>query len=158
MKDSVSKIVSLGCLNIKEILDERIGLQKKLCTPIYFKSKVNLLNRSTTRNKARLLSLSGDHVSTWLLAIQNPSIGLSFNSIEFRVLLRHMLGLPLYSLSRICPACNKALLAIYGDHSLIYNYVQYTLYHIMNSSGLSPSSETSNLIPGTLRRPGENKK
>ena len=75
-----------------------------------------------------------------------------------------MLGLPLYSISRTCPACNKALLDIYGDHSLIcgavsertniHNYVRYTLFHIMNSSGLSPSLEIANLIPGTIRRTG----
>ena len=67
----------------------------------------------------RILSLSGYHVSAWLLAIPNPSMGLSFNSTKFRVLLRHMLGLPLYSKCRTCPACKKALLDIYGDHSLI---------------------------------------
>ena len=88
-------------------------------------------------------------------------MGLSFNSTEFRVLLRHMLCLPLYSISRT--ACNKALLDIYGDHSLIcgagsertnrYNYLRDTLYHIMNSAGLSPSLETANLILGTIQRP-----
>ena len=30
-----------------------------------------------------------------------------------------------------------------------------TLYHIINSAGLSPSLETANLIPGTIRRPGD---
>ena len=94
MIDSISKIIYLGCINAKEILDERIGLQKKVRTPIYFISIGNLLNHSTTRNKARLPSLSGDHA--WLLAVPNLSMGLSFNSTEFRVLLRHMLGLPLY--------------------------------------------------------------
>ena len=68
-----------------------------------------------------------------------------------------MLGLPLYSISRTCPACNKALLDIYGDHSLICGAgsertnrnkcVRYTLYYVMNSAGLSPSIETANLIP-----------
>ena len=69
-----------------------------------------------------------------ILAVPYHSMEPSFNSTEFRVLLRHMLGLPLYSISRTCPACNKALLDIYGDHSLIcgagserthilYNYV-----------------------------------
>ena len=104
MKDSISKIISLGCLNAKEILDERIGLQNKSCTYIYLKSKGNLLNRFTTRNKAILLSLSGDHACAWLLAIPNPSMGLSFNSTEFSELLRHMLDLPLYSIYRTCPA------------------------------------------------------
>ena len=75
------------------------------------------------------------------------------------------MGLPLYNISRTCPACNKELLDIYRDHSLIcgagnertnrHNYVRDTLYHIMNSAGLSPSLETANLIPGTIRRPGE---
>ena len=69
-------------------------------------------------------------------------MGLCFNSTEFRV-----------------------LLDIYGDHSLIcgagsertnrHNYVRDTLYHIMNSAGLPPSLETANLIPCTIRRPGD---
>ena len=76
-----------------------------------------------------------------------------------------MLGLPLYSISRTCPACNKVLLDIYGDHSLIcgsgsertnrHKCVRDTLYHIMNSAGLSPSLETANLIPDTIRRPAD---
>ena len=107
----------MGCLNSKEILYERIGLQKNICTPVYLKSKGNLLNHSFTRNKARLFS--GDHAGTWLLAVPNPSMGLCFNSTEFGVLLRHMLGLPLYRISHTYPACNKALLDIYGDQSLI---------------------------------------
>ena len=75
-----------------------------------------------------------------------------------------MLGLPLYSISRICPAC-KALLDIYGENSLIcvagsertnrHTYVRDTLYHIINSAGLSPSLEKAYLIPGTIRRPGD---
>ena len=92
-------------------------------------------------------------------------MGLSFNSTEFRVLLRYMLNLPLYSIYHICQACNKALLDIYGDHSMIcgagsehsnrHNFVRDTLYHIMNSAGLSLYLETANLIPGTIRRPGD---
>ena len=76
-----------------------------------------------------------------------------------------MFGLPLYSIYRTCPAFNKALLDIYGDHSLIcvagsernnsHNYVRDTLYHIINSSSLSPSLETDNLITGTIRNPGD---
>ena len=34
---------------------------------------MSILNRSTTRNKARLLSLSGDHAGAWLLAV--PYVG-----------------------------------------------------------------------------------
>ena len=82
LKDSISKIMSLGCLNSKEILDERIGLQKKLCTPIYFKSKGNLLNLYTTRNKSILLSLSRDYAGAWLLIVPNPSMGLSLRDLS----------------------------------------------------------------------------
>ena len=79
LKDSISKIVSLGCLNANEILYQRICLQKKLCTPIYFKIKCNLLNRSTTRNKARILSLSGDHGYLSLQIPQYNSLLISQN-------------------------------------------------------------------------------
>ena len=41
-----------------------------------------------------------------------------FNSNGRRVLLIHMLGLPLYNIYITRPACNKALLDIYVDHSL----------------------------------------
>ena len=75
------------------------------------------------------------------------------------------MDIPLYRISRTCPACNKALLDSYGDHSLIcgagsertnrHTYVRYTLCHIINSAGLSQSLETANMIPGTIRRPGD---
>ena len=92
-------------------------LTVKLSNPIYFLSKLNLQNRSSIRNKTIILSLSGDH--TWLLVVSNPSCGLYFNYIEFKVLLRYMLGFPLYNISRICPSYNKASMDIYGDHCLI---------------------------------------
>ena len=37
----------------------------------------------------------------------------------------------------------------------MYEIYLYTLYHIINSAGLSPSLETANLIPGKIRRPGD---
>ena len=73
MNDLINNIVFFGCLNDKEILDQRIGLHNTLSTPLKFKSKGNLINRSITRNKDRLLSLFGDHAGECLLAVSNPS-------------------------------------------------------------------------------------
>ena len=74
-----------------------------------------------------------------------------------------MLGLHLYCISRTYPTSNKALIYIYGDHSMICgtgsertnrrNYVRDTQYHILNLAGLSTPLETSNFTPGTIRRP-----
>ena len=79
-----------------------------------------------------------------------------------------MLGLPLYNISRKCPAYNNELCYIYGDHSLIVELgvnvliviimyeILYTIYstivyiiHLV----VSPSLETANSIPGIIRRP-----
>ena len=131
-------------------------------TPMYSKSKCNLLNRSSTRNKARLFRYREIMQVHGYLPSQIPQ----WDSLLIPLNLEYFLDICWASILCTCTACKKALLDIYGDHSLIcgagicertdrHNYVRDTLYHIMNSVGLSPSLETANLIPGTIRRPGD---
>ena len=73
----------------------------------------------TNRNKAILLSLLGDHAGAWLLAVPYHSIGLSFNSTEFRVLLdicwAYLYIIYLVHVQQLYYIV-KALLDIYVDH------------------------------------------
>ena len=78
MKYSITKLVYSCFVNSNEITDERVGSQKILSTPIFIKSKLNLLNRSTIVDysilyiyKGRLLSIYGDHAGEWLLVVQH---------------------------------------------------------------------------------------
>ena len=61
----------------------------------------NLLEGQTsTREKARLLSLSLPQSGTWLTAAPIPALGLHLQTNEFRVALKYRLGIPLYDSER----------------------------------------------------------
>ena len=112
-----------------------------------------------------MISLAAGHAGAWLLAMPMPTMGLAIPPREFRVLLRHTLGLPIYSAPRTCPSCNCARLDIWGCHSLIcgsggdrisrHNAVRDALYHIAAAAAFCPVLETGHSIPDSQRRPGD---
>ena len=120
-QDAIDTLLSQGCTNVNELLEKEPthGLQRRLTEPIMKKQSGNLLETSSIRDKARLISLAGECAGAWLQALPMPAMGLHIPAREFRVLLRHNLGLPTYCASRTCPACKRALPDTRGDYSLL---------------------------------------
>ena len=70
----------------------------------------NLLEGQTsTREKARLLSLSLPQSGAWLTAAPIPALGLHLQPNKFRAALKYRLGIPLYDSQRRCPYCKSAI-------------------------------------------------
>ena len=79
----------------------------------------NLLEGQTsTREKARLLSLSLPQPGAWLTAAPIPALALHLQPNEFRAALKYRLGGPLYDSDRRCPYCKSAILDIFGDNAV----------------------------------------
>ena len=141
------------------------GLQHRLTASICTKQRQDLFDSASIRDKARLNSLASDHAGAWLQALPMPTMGLAIPAREFRVLLRHTLGLPIYSAPRPCPTCNGACLDVWGIHSVAcgsggdrigrHNAVRDALFHVAEAAALSPILEMGHTIPNSQRRPGD---
>ena len=94
---------------------EKLSVNSIISSPVSQKllsSKVNdhcfqdLFDRSPPANKARLLSVSAPHATSWLSVIPSTSQGLHLDPIEFRVAVKWWLGLDTSQGSQcaFCPA------------------------------------------------------
>ena len=81
---------------------EKLSVNSVVSSPVSQKllsSKVNdycfqvLFDQSSPANKARLLSVSAPHATSWLSVIPSTSLALHLDPIEFRVAVKWWLGL-----------------------------------------------------------------
>ena len=126
----------------------------------------NLLEcQTSTREKARLLSLSLPQSGDWLTAAPIPALGLHLQPNEFRAALKYLLGVPIYDSDRRCPYCKSAILDIFGDHAVSchgrgdiisrHDRVRDTIMTASSSANLSPVCEQKHLLPENNSRPGD---
>ena len=167
LTDAMEHLRTHGCTKVEDVIaaDSFHSLQRRLSNPITTKQRLQLLETANVRDRARLTSLAAEHAGAWLQASPLPSMGLAIPAREFRVLLRHTLGLPIYSAPRSCPVCKSSLLDVWGSHSVVcssggdrigrHNAVRDALFHIAGAASLSPILETGHIIPGSQRRPGD---
>ena len=109
---------------------EKLSVNSVVSSPVSQKllsSKVNdycfqvLFDQSSPANKARLLSVSAPHATSWLSVIPSTSLALHLDPIEFRVAVKWWLGLDTSQGSQcaFCPAHNLDPL---GHHALTCKY------------------------------------
>eukprot|EP00731_Ephydatia_muelleri_P005873 Em0003g121a len=105
---------------------EKLSVNSIISSPVSQKllsSKVNdhcfqdLFDRSSPANKARLLSVSAPHATSWLSVIPSTSQGLNLDPIEFRVAVKWWLGLDTFQGSQ-CAFCPAHSLDPLGHHAL----------------------------------------
>ncbi|KAL5502054.1 hypothetical protein EMCRGX_G008759 [Ephydatia muelleri] len=105
---------------------EKLSVNSIISSPVSQKllsSKVNdhcfqdLFDRSSPANKARLLSVSAPHATSWLSVIPSTSQGLNLDPIEFRVAVKWWLGLDTSQGSQ-CAFCPAHSLDPLGHHAL----------------------------------------
>ena len=106
---------------------EKLSVNSVVSSPVSQKllsSKVNefwfqdLFDQSSPANKARLLSVSTPHVTSWLSVIPSTSLVLHLDPIEFRVAVKWWLGLLDTSQSSQCAFCPAHSLDPLGHHAL----------------------------------------
>ena len=78
----------------------------------------SLLSESSTADKARLLSVSSPHASSWLSAIPSPSLGLILDPNEHQMAIKWWLGLDTSPGSPPCALCSEHALDPLGHHAL----------------------------------------
>jgi hypothetical protein len=137
--------------------------QKSLAEKIHGERLQELLSGSSPVEKARLLSVSARRAGAWLLALPSKILGLKLENREFRVLLRMLLGAPIYPTEKRCPVCHAAPLDVNGAHSLVcgtggdriwrHDVVKDAIYHMCQAAGLNPRKESH--VSSSNDRPGD---
>ena len=76
----------------------------------------SLLSSASLVNKARMLSVSSPHASSWITAIPSTSLKLHLDSAEYQMAIRWWLGLNTSEASP-CPFCPELVLDPLGHHA-----------------------------------------
>ena len=90
--------------------------QKTISSCIDPKCFRSLLDASSLANKARLLSVSAPHASSWLTVVPTMELGLYLDPSEFCVAIRWWLGVDI-SRGLLCPLCTDIALDPLGHHA-----------------------------------------
>ena len=81
--------------------------QKQLTFMIDSINKETLISgANSTREKARINSIGRPKAGAWLNATPSKALGLHMSNKDFQVALKYRLGVPVFNLAGICPACN----------------------------------------------------
>ena len=83
-------------------------------------ARLRLLSNCTARDKGKLQRLQDPLSGAWLTPTSCEVLGLTFNTKEFKYLLRWRLGMPLIQNGPNIEACGKCgeVLDVYGDHAV----------------------------------------
>ena len=115
--------------------------------------------------KARMHALTMTHAGDWVMAIPSKSLNLHLGNRDFRVAIRHRLGMRLYGEDTACKFCDR-MSDRYGRHSLVctkqtgawihrHNSLRDSLFVVAQSAGLGPTKEEMGLISDRQDKPGD---
>ena len=134
--------------------------QKELSTLVdnAVKRKLLGLTAQSTRDLARLQSVSLPHAGDWLTVVPSPSLGLNLRPAEFRTVCLYRLGMPIFTTDGPCIACDHGTSDRFGDHAVgcasqgeriaRHNHLRDALYHTAQSANMGPLREERALLPG----------
>nr|GFB69696.1 putative reverse transcriptase domain-containing protein [Tanacetum cinerariifolium] len=110
----------------------------------------------TMRHKAVFECLRAPHAQDFLLAIPIDRLGQHISLVEYHIILKYRLMIPLLSVDAICPVCRKACLDSFGEHVVHckelpgFNYrhdmLRDVLFHICRRAGISAKKALVNFI------------
>jgi hypothetical protein len=124
----------------------------------------NLLDKISTRNKARMLSIGNQGAYLWLSVIPSRQLGHRFSHEEYSVLVKWWLGARILDSPSTCPHCRQVF-DVYGDHGTTcgsnysrtrrHDELRDVILGYCSKGALGASPETPRLIPGSLLRPAD---
>ena len=144
-----SHVSPIEKLSVNSIISSPVS-QKLLSSNVNDLCFEDLFDRSSPANKARLLSVSAPHATSWLSVIPSTSQGLHLDPIEFRVAVKWWLGLDTSQGSQcaFCPAHSLDPLGHHaltckcgGDVVLRHNALRDTLVHFLHHAHASVQVE-----------------
>ena len=125
---------------------------------------MEMVGENEERERARLLSVSLDHAGDWLNTPPLQALGLHLRSLEFTLVIKYRLGMPVFDSAGPCPACFRES-DILGDHAMCcgsggerntrHNNLRDALFDTAVAAGLGPVREGRFLLPGNDRRPAD---
>ncbi|GJW86583.1 hypothetical protein Tco_0161923, partial [Tanacetum coccineum] len=105
----------------------------------------------TMRQKAVFECLHAPHAHDFLLAICTDEIGQHMSPMEYHIILKYRLVIPLFSVYAICLVCRKACLDSFGEHAVHckeilgfkyrHDIVRDVLFDICRCAGISAKNE-----------------
>jgi len=105
----------------------------------------------TTRQKAVFGCLRAPHAHDFLLAILIDGLGQHMSLVEYRIILRYRLMIPLFPINEVCPVCRKMCLDTFGEHVVHckkllrfkyrHNFIGDVLFDIFRRTGVSVKKE-----------------
>ena len=109
----------------------------------------SLLQSSSLADRARLLSVSSPHASSWLRVAPSPALGLHLTPSECQFAIKWWLGIQLCEPGSVCALCpTKALEAHHAltckrgsDVIARHNNLRDTLYHLFKKALYNPKLE-----------------
>ncbi|GKA80420.1 hypothetical protein Tco_0787016 [Tanacetum coccineum] len=105
----------------------------------------------TMRQKAVFECLRAPHAQDFLLAILIDRLGQHMSPVEYLIILKYRLMIPLFPVDAICPVCCKACLDSFGEHAVHckklsgfkyrHDMVRDVLFDICRRAGISAKKE-----------------
>jgi hypothetical protein len=129
------------------------------------RTQLSLLAAAPQRDKARLLSVSGEGAGAWLGVIPSESLGYVLSPREFSVLLKWWFGMNVFDSVFACPGCGAAMDRA-GYHALTcrhlgsfgvrHNALREVFLQFLSQAGIKDAvREAPSLLPGTAARPAD---
>ncbi|KAK2361377.1 hypothetical protein QL285_086534 [Trifolium repens] len=105
----------------------------------------------TVRQKAVFGCLKAAHAHDFLLAIPIDGLDQHMSPVEYRIVLRYRLMIPLFHVDEVCPVCRKACLDTFGEQATYcrelpgfkyrHDLVRDVLFDIFRRAGISVKKE-----------------
>ena len=121
-----------------------------------------LLAAAPQRDKARLLSVSGEGAGAWLGVIPSEALGYVLTPAEFTVLIKWWCGMDVFDAVFACPGCGTAMdKAGYhalscrhmGSFGVRHNALRDKFLVFLSQAGIPAEREAPSLRPGSAARP-----
>ena len=90
----------------------------------------DLYNKSNARNKTLMNTLHNNKINGILKVIPSNILGVKFGNIEYGLLMKVRLGIPIVNTIQRCMGCAQVM-NIYGDHAQFCTTVCVTIFIIL---------------------------
>jgi hypothetical protein len=121
--------------------------------------------QSNTRELARMNAISDTLASRWLMVRPDQRLGLHLSSDCFRISVKRLLGISLFSGNDKCSSCHKEPMDSFGDHAVIcaqhgdrirrHNKLRDVVHYAAQAGGLCSRLELSGLFAEDKSKPAD---
>ena len=155
---------ALTDFNSRVSLDKQLQLNDNTCPrqqilsqtiDSYSLENIRNLNQNKDHFQAHLNHTSASGAGSWLHSVPSKALGTHADGQLFRTMVQRWLRFPIYETEFHCPYCDVMVdryndycltCACGGDRTKRHNLLRNEVFHLCNSSGLSPELERPGLL------------